>query len=68
MNRVQQLRIDRGLTLAQVEAETGVSKQTVSNLENGKGGVPSTLKALGDFFEVPPSSLLLPAVHQDQAA
>jgi transcriptional regulator with XRE-family HTH domain len=61
MTRLQQLRLDAGLTLAQLEEMTGVSKQTLSNLENGRGAHPATLKALGDYFEVRPSSLLFEA-------
>lgn len=68
MNRLQQLRLDEGMTLAQLAESTGVSTQTVANLEQGKGAWPSTLKALGDHFKVPASSLLLPAEHERDVA
>lgn len=68
MNRLKQLRIDRGLTLAEVGEAVGVSKQALSYLENNGGGRPSTLKALGDFFDVPASSLLAPTEPEDAVA
>lgn len=65
MNRLTQLRIDRGLDRRQVAAQVdGVSHETIRRLERGLVAEPNvnTLRKLGEFFDVPPSSLLQPAV------
>jgi transcriptional regulator with XRE-family HTH domain len=68
VNRARQLRLDRGLTVVAVAEATGVSRQTIARLEGECGDAYApTLKALGDFYGVPASSLLLPAV-EGQAA
>lgn len=60
MIRLQQLRLDAGMTLAEVGLAVGVSKQALSVIENGAGARPATLKALGDYFNVQPTTLLEP--------
>ena len=43
MTRLEQLRIDRGLTPEQLGELAGVSRQTVIRIEEGLGARPSTL-------------------------
>jgi DNA-binding XRE family transcriptional regulator len=62
MNRLEQLRIDAGLTARALALEADVSHQTVINIEQGKPAHAPTLKKLGDYFEVPASSLTRPAI------
>jgi len=70
MNRARQIRLDRGLTVSVVSTATGVAPRTIARIED-----PSTqdvqapsLKALADFYEVPASSLLMPAVNPEGMA
>jgi transcriptional regulator with XRE-family HTH domain len=70
MNRARQIRLDRGLTVSVVSTATGVAPRTIARIED-----PATqdvqapsLKALADFYEVPASSLLMPAVNPEGMA
>lgn len=53
-NYLKKLRIERGLTIRQVEAFSGVSNSYLSQLENGKRGIPSpdTLKKLAPVYRI----------------
>lgn len=62
MIRLEQLRIDRGMTARALAAAAGVSHQTVLNIEEGKPAHAPTLKKLADALEVPASQLQQPAV------
>lgn len=68
MNRARQNRLNLGLTVSQVAELTDVSRQAIARVEEGKSIHPASLKALGDFFEVPASSLLMPAIDLEAAA
>jgi transcriptional regulator with XRE-family HTH domain len=71
VNRARQIRLDRGLTLSAVSEATGVSRLAIRRVEDElRTSEPQapTLKAIGDFYGVPASSLLLPAVERDEAA
>jgi transcriptional regulator with XRE-family HTH domain len=69
MIRARQLRLDRGLTVVAVSEATGVNRKTIVRLEDGTGEAQApTLKALGDFYGVPASSLTLDAVDSTEAA
>ncbi|WP_415462211.1 helix-turn-helix domain-containing protein [Clostridium saccharoperbutylacetonicum] len=57
---LKQLRIDRGLSLKDVENQLGLSASYIHRLEVGNRSNPSivVLKMLSDFYEVPSSILL----------
>lgn len=66
MNRAQQIRLDKGLTVTAVSEATGVSRLAITRVEDPTcNPTAPTLKTLGDFYGVPASTLLLPA---DRAA
>jgi transcriptional regulator with XRE-family HTH domain len=56
---VLRLRLERGITIAEVERQTGVNHKTIVSWENGTQLRPNavTLKALADFYGVSPSEL-----------
>lgn len=64
MNRAKQLRLDRGLSRIAAGQGAGVSGHAIRRLEDGDV-TARTLKAVGDFYGVQPTSLLLPAVYPD---
>ena len=69
MNRAWQLRLDRGLSRHALSAETGVSYGAIRRLEEtNEERHASVMKALGDFFGVPASSLLMPALDPERDA
>ena len=57
MTRLEQLRVDAGLTPEQLAERVGVSNRTICRLERGHSGRIRTLRLLADFFEVPASDL-----------
>lgn len=69
MIRARQIRLDRGLTVAAVSEATGVARKTIARLEDESGAVQApTLKALGDFYGVPASTLMAEASEPSEAA
>lgn len=62
MNRLRQLRLDRFLTIDALAEESGVPARTIRRLEAGNGARVETLARLSTYFQVPASSLLLPAL------
>lgn len=62
MTRLEQLRLDARLTVRQLAAESGVSHQTILNLEAGKGGQVASLGKLADVLNAKPSELLMDAI------
>lgn len=53
MNRLKQLRKDRGLTQSQLAEEVGVSYRTIQNWENGVNQIkPDKAQILADYFGV----------------
>jgi transcriptional regulator with XRE-family HTH domain len=62
---LRQLRIHRNLTIRQVEAFSGVSNSYLSQLENGKRGIPSPdiLKKLAPAYRVTYEELMAAAGH-----
>jgi len=51
--KLRDLRIDRGLTQEEVAAEVNISRDHLSNIENGKYPINiKTLYKLSTFFEV----------------
>jgi len=60
---IKSLREDRGLTLRQVQSQSGISDSYVSQLETGQRGTPSPefLKKLATGYDVPYEELLVAA-------
>ena len=55
------LRVDRGLTLQELAAKSGLSRATLSRIENGEvSPTAETLGRLASAFAVPISQLLIP--------
>lgn len=69
MIRARQIRLDRGLTVQAVSEATGVARKTIARLEDESGEAQApTLKALGDFYGVPASTLMVAVEPEDVAA
>lgn len=59
MNRLRELRIKAGMTLDQIEHETGVDRASFNNYELGKTEPPlSVCKKLAIYFHVTPQYLV----------
>lgn len=53
MNRLKELRKEKGLTLDEIQSEIGINRGTYNNYENGKTEPkPEMWQALADFFDV----------------
>lgn len=53
MNRLKELRKEKGLILDEIQSEIGINRGTYNNYENGKTEPkPETWQALADFFGV----------------
>lgn len=61
MIRAQQLRIDAGLSVAQLSEITGVNRATIARLERTeRAGHFDALAKIAGHFDVAPDHLLLP--------
>jgi transcriptional regulator with XRE-family HTH domain len=60
MNRIKLLRYGRGLTMSEVQSQTGVSYPTLRTLEEADEPQPTApiAKTLADFYEVSVAELL----------
>ena len=59
VDKVKRLRKERVLTIRELADEAGVSKTTISNIENGQSeAYPSTIRKLARAFDVTPSELV----------
>ncbi len=58
VNRLKELRINRGLTQRQLAREAGISNTSLWKIERGGGATPPTLKKLADVLDVRPVDLL----------
>ena len=59
VDKVKRLRKERVLTIRELANEAGVSKTTISNIENGQSeAYPSTIRKLARALEVQPSDLV----------
>ena len=59
VNKLKRLRKERVLTIRELANEAGVSKTTISNIENGQSeAYPSTIRKLARALEVQPSDLV----------
>ena len=69
MTRLEQVRLDKGLTVTALAEASGVKRQTIAALESGDvAGRADTLFALGTALGVRPSELLRPAVFDSPEA
>lgn len=68
MIRLEQVRLDRRLKVAELAQLAGVSKQTIHTIEQQGRASDATLFRLADALEVPASVLLLPAEHQEASS
>jgi transcriptional regulator with XRE-family HTH domain len=67
MNRLQQLRLDRGLSLNELAAECRVGRNTIARIEQDGTAIHiEPLSKLAAFFGVPASSLLMPALDPER--
>jgi transcriptional regulator with XRE-family HTH domain len=66
VNRAKQLRLDNGLGVVVVAKEAGVHPTTIHKIESGEEIGAGALARLGEYYDVQPSSLLLPAVFDDE--
>jgi transcriptional regulator with XRE-family HTH domain len=62
MTRLEQLRIDAGLTPESLADRAHVGSRTIRRIEAGHGARLETLVRLGEFFRVPPSDLIREAL------
>ena len=58
MDKLKELRIDRGLSQRRLSELAGVSNTTVWHIERGAGASPATLKKLADVLGVRASQLV----------
>jgi transcriptional regulator with XRE-family HTH domain len=59
VDKLKRLRKERVLTIRELADEAGVSKTTISNIENGQSeAYPSTIRKLARAFDVTPSDLV----------
>lgn len=59
MTRLRELRIKKGLTLAQLEEKTGINRNYLSQIERGDRPLNArTLKIFCEFYQVKPNELL----------
>ncbi len=58
MNKLRELRVDRGLTQRELGKMAGLSHGAVQRLEAKGSGRPATIKAVADALGVRPSTLL----------
>lgn len=57
-NYFKELRFSEGLTQVEVAEESGLHRNTVSNIETSKNFTVLTLLHLCDFYEITPSELM----------
>jgi transcriptional regulator with XRE-family HTH domain len=59
VDKVKRLRKERVLTIRELADKAGVSKTTISNIENGQSeAYPSTIRKLARALDVTPSELV----------
>lgn len=69
MTRLEQLRVDAGMTREQLSELSNVTARTIHRLENGQvAGKVSTLVALAKVLDARPSELLQAALPPQERA
>lgn len=69
MIRLQQLRLDAGLSINDLAAEAKVGRLTIRRIEeSGQAVHVAPLHKLAARFGVKPSELLMPAIPEERAA
>jgi transcriptional regulator with XRE-family HTH domain len=69
MTRLEQLRVDAGMTREKLSELSGVTSRTIHRLENGQGvGKVGTLGALARALNARPSELLQAALPPSERA
>lgn len=68
MNRAKQIRLDRGLGVAEVIDGAGISAKTLKKIEAGDDVTAASLARLATFWQVKPSTLLMPAIEPEREA
>ncbi len=58
VDKLQELRVNRGLSQRRLAQLAGISNTSVWKIEQGGGANPATLKKLADVLEVRPVDLL----------
>ncbi len=59
MNRLKELRLERGLTLKDIQEQIGIKRSTYGDYENGKSEPKlETWELLADYFNVTPQYLV----------
>jgi transcriptional regulator with XRE-family HTH domain len=58
VNRLQELRINRGLSQRQLAELAGIANTSLGKIERGGGAHPATLKKLANVLGVLPTDLL----------
>jgi transcriptional regulator with XRE-family HTH domain len=58
VDKLQELRVNRGLSQRRLAQLAGISNTSVWKIEQGGGANPATLKKLADILEVRPVDLL----------
>ena len=68
MNRAKQLRLDSGMGVLDTADGAGISTRTLNKIEAGEDVNAASLARLATFWRVKPSSLLMPATEEREAA
>jgi transcriptional regulator with XRE-family HTH domain len=58
VEKLQELRIDKGWSLRQLAEAAGIHRNTLWKIEHGGNATPATLKKLGDVLGVRASELV----------
>jgi len=68
MNRAKQIRLDRAMGVLDTADGAGISTRTLNKIEAGEDVKAASLARLATFWQVKPSSLLMPATEEQEAA
>jgi transcriptional regulator with XRE-family HTH domain len=68
VNRAKQIRLDAGAGIADVAVDAGISTKTLNKIEAGEPVAAAALARLATYWQVKPSTLLMPAIEPGQEA
>ena len=66
MNRAKQIRLDSGLGVMDTADGAGISAKTLKKIESGDEVNAASLARLATFWQVKPSTLLMPALPETE--